>query len=72
MKNSNRLANELFYCEHLFEHKDIIKEIRRDFCVLQKSGKGLDVYLKEYSADDERRNENRTYIVRDKESDNIV
>lgn len=72
MKNNNISAKGLFYCEHLFERSDIITELNKNFYILQEGGKGLEVYLKEHSQIDEIHNENRTYIVRDTETDEIA
>ena len=72
LNNRKIIANELFYCEHLFERHDILSELRNNFYVSQKSDKGLEIYLKNYSKIDETNNENRTYIVRDVETDEIA
>ena len=72
MKSDKILSNELFYCEHLTDDRSIVKEIKKNFFVLHERGKGLEIYLKERSFIDERFNENRTYIVRDIITDEIV
>ena len=72
MKNKKVISNEYFYCEHLFERNDIIEELKKDFSIDHESGKGLEIYLKEHSWFDEIYNENRTYIVRDNKTDELV
>lgn len=72
MKSDKILSNELFYCEHLTYDRSIVEEIKKNFFVLHERGKGLEIYLKERSFIDERFNENRTYIVRDIITDEIV
>ena len=72
MKTEKVISNEYFYCEHLFDRKDIIEELKKNFYIYHESGKGLEIFVKEHSANEESRNENRTYIVRDKENDEIA
>lgn len=72
MKNKEVISNEYFYCEHLFERNEIIEELKKNFYIYHESGKGLETYLKDHSASEEIRNENRTYIVRDTETDEVA
>ena len=59
------LENELFYCQHLFDSEINIQEIQK-FSVEQKTGKGLECYLKEAAADEEKEGSARTYLVKSK------
>lgn len=59
------LENELFYCQHLFDSEINIQEIQK-FSVDQKTGKGLERYLKEAAADGEKEGSARTYLVKSK------
>lgn len=72
MKNKKVISSEYFYCEHLFERNDIVAELQNDFCVFRESGRGLEIYLKDYSGTEENHNENRTYIVRDNKTDEVA
>lgn len=72
IRNSFVFKNKLFYFEHLFEKDGVISEIKNDFSIFRKSGKGLEIFLKASAPFEERRNENRTYIVRDNKTDEIV
>lgn len=72
MKSRNEINKNLFYCEHLFDRNNITRELQNSFYIEQKSGIGLEIYLKVYSESDEVRNENRTYIVRDTNTDEVA
>ena len=65
MKDQIVFHNELFYFEHLLENECTISCIKNEFSIFRKSGKGLEFYLKALAPFEEKRNENRTYIVRD-------
>lgn len=70
-KNNIILENELFYCEHISDSSKVRKEIE-SFTVNKESGYGLVRYLKEYAIEDEKTGEMRTYLVRDKVTNEIV
>lgn len=70
MKNSI-LENELFYCEHITDSQQIQNEIKL-FTVKENTGYGLVRYLQNHALSDERNGEMRTYLVRDKRSNDIV
>jgi len=60
-----------FYYEHLLESENNLKLIQ-DFCVNKESGKGLELYLKSSSANEERENSSRTYLVKDNDTNELV
>ena len=62
------IKTETFYYQHLFDSEDNIQAIR-NFSVSQKSGKGLEEYLKVLSASEEDDNIARTYLVKVKDSE---
>lgn len=64
-------GNDIFYCEHISRFYEY-SEKENIFFINKKSGKGLEIYLKESAINDENINENRTYIVRDKVTREIV
>ena len=65
------LENELFYCQHLFDSEINIQEIQK-FSVEQKTGKGLERYLKEAAANEEKEGSARTYLVKSKRTHEIA
>lgn len=65
------LETELFYYEHLFDSSENTRLIQ-DFCVANISGLGLERYIKNLAADDEKDGSARTYLVKDKFSHEIV
>lgn len=65
------LENELFYCQHLFDSEINIQEIQK-FSVEQKTGKGLEHYLKEAASDEEKEGAARTYLVKSKRTHEIA
>lgn len=65
------IKTETFYYQHLFDSEDNIQSIR-NFSVSQKSGKGLEEYLKVLSASEEDDNIARTYLVKDNETHEVA
>ncbi len=65
------IKTDTFYYQHLFDSEDNIKEIEK-FKVSQKSGKGLENYLKLMAAPEEDENFARTYLVKDNETHEIA
>ena len=65
------LKNEAFYCEHLLESEENSLLIQH-FTVKNPSGKNLAVFLKEFAIQNEKDNENRTYLVKDRVTDEIA
>ena len=65
-------SNKLFFCENLFDRENVIYEIRNGFSISNKSGKGLEIFLKESASTEEESNCNRTYVVRDNNTEEIA
>lgn len=65
------LSTPRFRYEHLFASIKNLEQIN-NFKVSKNSGKGLEIYLKENSVTEEKNKSNRTYLVKDKVSDEIV
>ena len=65
------LETELFYYEHLLDSSDNLKLIQ-DFCVSNKSGYGLERYIRELAESDEKDGSARTYLIKDKFTHEIV
>ncbi len=65
------LENELFYCEHI-SYSDKTRSELKKFTVKEKTGYGLVNYLQNFALEDERLGEMRTYIVRDRQTDELV
>ncbi|MGN0738761.1 MAG: hypothetical protein ACI4LX_01155 [Treponema sp.] len=65
------IKTETFYYQHLFDSEDNVNAIK-NFSVSQKSGKGLEDYLKIMSAAEEDENFARTYLVKDNETHEIA
>lgn len=65
--------NEWFYCEHLFDKESSIFDVS-DFSINPEyeDGQLLADYIKSSAFDDEKRGECRTYLVRDKITDEIA
>lgn len=63
--------NESFYCEHLLE-SDINTLLIQNFTVKNPSGINLVEYLKCLAEKSESTNENRTYLVKDKTTNEIA
>ncbi len=72
MSNKGLLRSEMFYIDHLDISKDADLSAIREFCVYAHEGQGLAYYLKEYSCEEENKNEMRTYLVRDYDTDECV
>ena len=71
MRNNILLENELFYCEHISDSEEI-RLLLDGFTVQEKTGQGLVTYLKKFSISDEEMSEMRTYLVRDKITNELV
>ena len=65
------IEHPLFYYEHLFDNPENTKKIY-DFAIKERSGYGLELYLKQTAVYDEENQLNSTYLVKDKKSDEIV
>ena len=65
------LENELFYCEHILA-SDTNRQAIQNFSVKKKTGIGLVRYLQNYAIADEEAGEMRTYLVKDKATEEIV
>lgn len=65
------LETEIFTYEHLLDSKENVSLIK-SFFVDKQSGKGLEIYLKDYAAFDEESNNNKTFLVKDKFSNEIA
>ena len=66
-----KIDDELFQYEHLFASPNNLEEIK-SFTVAQPTGKGLERYLKLMAEQEEYNGGNRTYLVRDKETNEIA
>ena len=65
------IYHPLFYYEHLFDNPNNLEQIN-DFAIRERSGYGLELYLKQTSAFDEENQLNSTYLVKDKKTHEIV
>lgn len=65
------LEDELFYCIHLTEDIDTVRCIE-NFSVKYPNAKNLEYYLKEQSSFDEKHGYARTYLVKEKNTNEIV
>ena len=65
------IKHALFYYEHLFDNPNNLEQIK-NFAIRERSGFGLELYLKETAAFDEEHLLNSTYLVKDKKSHDIV
>ena len=65
------IEHSLFYYEHLFDNPNNLEQIK-DFAIRERSGYGLELYLKQTSAFDEENQLNSTYLVKDKKTNEIV
>lgn len=65
------LSTSRFRYEHLLASSKNLEAIQ-NFIVSKKSGKGLELYLKENAVQEEKNKSNRTYLVKDKVSDEIA
>lgn len=63
--------NELFYCEHLSDTIENLNLIK-NFTVTKSTGIGLLRYLKFQSIYEEKENLAKTYLVKDKETNELV
>lgn len=64
-------ANESFYCEHLLE-SEINELLIQNFTVKNPSGENLAKFLKFLAIQNEASNENRTYLIKDKSTNEIA
>jgi hypothetical protein len=65
------IRHEIFRYEHLLTSGKNLEDIKH-FYVSKETGKGLEDYLKENAEYEERRKLNRTYLVKAKDTDEIV
>ncbi|MBR6193738.1 MAG: hypothetical protein IKQ66_06250 [Treponema sp.] len=65
------IINEKFKYEHLLASPKNLKAIQQ-FFVEKQTGKGLERYIKKLAESEEYDGSNRTYLVRDKETDEIA
>ncbi len=65
------IETEIFTYEHLLDSEENISCIKK-FFVEKESGKGLEIYLKDYAQTDEKNNNNKTFLVKDKFSKEIA
>ena len=65
------IEHSLFYYEHLFDNPNNLKQIN-NFAIRERSGYGLELYLKQTSIFDEKNQLNSTYLVKDKNTSEIV
>ena len=63
--------NDIFYCQHLFDSETNLSAIQ-DFSIIQQSGKGLELYLKNSAATEEGFSSARTYVVKSIETDELA
>ena len=71
MENKIILENEIFYCQHIDADEEL-HELIHQFTVQTETGQGLVDYLQYHALRDEFANEMRTYLVRDKQSHELV
>lgn len=64
-------ANELFYYKPLFEVENY-KDVIGAFEIKRKNAQGLAVYIREYAVEEEKDGVARTYLVMDRETDELV
>ena len=69
--NILQIKTEKFYYEHILDSKEN-KELIKDFKVIYNNAKGLELFLKEAALEDEENNSNRTYLVKDNETKEVV
>ncbi len=65
------IQHSLFYYEHLLDNPQNIDGIK-NFAIRERSGFGLELYLKQTSVFDEENRLNSTYLVKDKMTHEIV
>lgn len=66
-----RLENDAFYCEQILDTDKNI-ELIQSFCILKDTGKGLEYYLKYMAINDEKTHQASTYLVKDRETQELV
>ena len=64
-------SNDSFYCEHLLESEEN-EFLIQNFTVKNPSGENLASYLKEFAVQSETRNDNKTYLIKDKSTHEIA
>lgn len=65
------LSNDIFYCDHLGASEQDKNDIQA-FSVKDVRGEGLVNYIKNFAFDDEARKRMRTYLVRAKDTSELV
>lgn len=69
--NKINKASSVFYCQHILDSINNLSELC-DFTASNDNGTGVIEYLKNASLYEEDANLSRTYIIRDKKTDDIV
>lgn len=65
------IEHKLFYYEHLFDDKKNSEQIN-NFAIRERSGYGLELYLKQTAVFDEENQLNSTYLVKDKKRKRLL
>ena len=65
------IKHPLFYYEHLLDSPDNVEKIK-NFAIKERSAYGLELFLKEYAENDEKKFLSSTYLVKDKSTKEIV
>lgn len=66
-----KIETKNFYYEHLKDSSDNENLIKK-FCIDKDTGKGLEYYLKSSAEKEENENSSRTYLVKDKQTRELV
>lgn len=69
--NILEIRTQKFYYEHLFDDP-ANKQLIQNFKVVYDNAKGLELFLKIAAEEDEKNNDNRTYLVKDIETNELV
>lgn len=65
------IETDFYMYEHLFDSSKNLSDIQ-DFVVDKPTGKGLELYLKKMAEYEEQNRSNRTYLVRDKNTNELA
>ncbi|SHL32274.1 hypothetical protein [Fibrobacter sp. UWEL] len=63
--------NGMFYCEHLSSDEHTLQQITL-FKVKHPDAKNLELFLQNHAAAEETNNKNRTYLIKDRKTNEIV
>ena len=66
-----KIEDKKFRLEHLLSSPNSLNDIK-SFYVEKQTGKGLERYIKDFAESEEYEGSNRTYLVRDKVTDEIA